>query len=407
MPLDPTALARAALVLSAGSAVAVLFSIAVSHILLGAALLTLLVARQRLRLPPLHWPLALFFLGTVVSLALSPDPAAGLPQIKKFFVYLVLAVLFTTIRSIDHVKRILLVWAVVATASGLWSFVQFWQKRSEAIALHTDFYLHYVGRRITGFMSHWMTFSAEQMMVLLMLSALLLFGAVHRRRAWLWAALVIIGASIALSWTRSVWLGTAAGVCYLMAIWRPRYLLAAPLVAVVLFFLAPRSVRERVTSIYQPHGHADSNDHRRVTLRTGIEMVKAHPWFGVGPEIVGRDFMNYVPADIPKPLPEGFYGHLHNVYLQYAAERGVFTLGALLWFLGKVLADFTRAVRRSASQSALARAVLHGSIAALIGILVEALFELNLGDTEVLTMFLAVLAFGYVAAQGAGEQGHG
>ena len=88
----------------------------------------------------------------------------------------------------------------------------------------------------------------------------------------------------------------------------------------------------------------DSNLHRYVTRRTGIEMIKAHPWFGIGPEMPGKQFQQYLPADIKLPLPEGFYGHLHNVYLQYGAERGIPALLAFLWMIGMMLHDWwTRA----------------------------------------------------------------
>ena len=98
------------------------------------------------------------------------------------------------------------------------------------------------------------------------------------------------------------------------------------------------------------------------------------------------------------PLPTGYYGHLHNVYLQYAAERGLPTLLIFLWLIAKILWDFARALRRKLA-SAEARFVLHGAIAVIIAILAEGFAEYNLGDSEVLTMFLAVVAFGYVAVE--------
>jgi len=123
-------------------------------------------------------------------------------------------------------------------------------------------------------------------------------------------------------------------------------------------------------------------------------MIKAHPWFGLGPEQVGRQFDAYVPPDIRRPLPHGWYGHLHNIYMQYAAERGVPALLFLLWLIGKMLADFGRALwagRLSEDR----RYVVHAAIAVIGAILAEGFFEHNLGDSEVLTMFLIVTSMAY------------
>ena len=43
-------------------------------------------------------------------------------------------------------------------------------------------------------------------------------------------------------------------------------------------------------SLTNPHGETDSNRFRVVTFFTGLEMVKAHPWFGLGPEEIRRNF---------------------------------------------------------------------------------------------------------------------
>jgi O-antigen ligase len=141
--------------------------------------------------------------------------------------------------------------------------------------------------------------------------------------------------------------------------------------------------------------------HRTITRRTGIEIIKAHPLLGIGPEQVKAQFDRWVPADIPRPLPDGWYGHLHNIYLQYAAERGIPTMLAMMWLIGKVLFDFFRRLKRGATGDR--RFILHGAIAVILAILAEGLLEYNLGDSEVLTMFLCVVAFGYLAI----EEEHG
>lgn len=265
------------------------------------------------------------------------------------------------------------------------------------MAEHADFYLAYVADRATGFMGHWMTFGAAQMVALMLTVSLLLFA--PPRKGWpRWLAILaagVIGGSIVIGWTRSVWAATAVAAVYLISVWRPRLLAALPLLLIAGWFVSPRSVRERVVSIYRPHGQVDSNQHRYVTFRAGVAMIKAHPWFGLGPEMPGKQFARWVPPDVPRPLPEGFYGHLHNIYLQYAAERGLPALAAFLWLIGTMVWHWWRRARDTIDGER--RAILHGSIAALIALLIEGFFEHNLGDSEVLSMFWVVVAQGYRA----------
>ena len=70
---------------------------------------------------------------------------------------------------------------------------------------------------------------------------------------------------------------------------------------------------------------------------------------------------------------------------------------ALVWLLVKILFDFLRAVRRLPPGPSDARFLLHGGVAIIIVTALTGLFELNLGDSEVLTLFLAAVACVYVA----------
>jgi O-antigen ligase len=165
----------------------------------------------------------------------------------------------------------------------------------------------------------------------------------------------------------------------------------------LLLWLNPMGVGDRMVSVYRPAGDLDSNQFRVVCRRTAWEMIKAHPFFGLGPEQVKAQFLQYIPADVPRPLPSGAYMHLHNVYLQYAAERGVPALIAFLWFLGRMLWDFLRAARRTAAEERERRFVLHGALAVMIAALSAGWYEHNLNDGEILTLFLTVCACGYLA----------
>jgi O-antigen ligase len=215
--------------------------------------------------------------------------------------------------------------------------------------------------------------------------------------AWAYGSSLILSAAILLGWTRSIWLATVPAVLYLVWFWRPKMTVAVPVAAVAALLVAPSGTRARLTSLFDPHGQTDSNRHRIVTFRTGVEMIKAHPVFGLGPEEISRNFNAYVPANIQRPLPIGYYGHLHNIYLQYAAERGIPGLLLMLWFIGLAVWDCFRGILRVRGARSQQLFVLHGVIAVTIYVLVEGVFEYNLGDSEVLMMFVAVVALGYAA----------
>jgi putative inorganic carbon (hco3(-)) transporter len=386
---------RAALYVTLGSAVSILFSIALSQFLLGLALALLLVSKERWRFPPIERPLLVFFLLTVVAMAFSANPLAGLVQVRKFFVFGIALAVATTYRRIKPVMWTMAAWGGVAAISALRGIGQFVQRYREAHQTGSDYYEFYLDSRLTGFASHWMTFGGELMIVLLMLGALLLFAFDTKVRIFAGVILPILGLALVLGLTRGIFLaGVPAGILYLLWNWRRWSIALVPLVGLTAFWISPPHIKERVLSVVQPHGMDDSNERRVILTRTGIAMIRAHPWLGLGPEQVGPQFADFVPSDIPRPLPKGWYGHLHNVYLQYAAERGIPALGVMLWLLFKILTDLHGAAKQPRFKPV--AWALYGAVAAEIGVLAEGFFEYNLGDSEVLTMFLVVVTCGYV-----------
>jgi putative inorganic carbon (HCO3(-)) transporter len=392
-------LLRAARWFAFASSVAIVIGIAPSQILLGMSLAALLLSGEKLRLPPIKLPLGLFLLGTLIAIAFSGNPAAGLPQVKKIYVFFQLLVVFSLLRDMALIRWLFLSWAVFGSVSASLSFVQFARKVQQAHAAGSDIYSFYVGERITGFMSHWYTFSAEEMYVLLMLAAFLFFAPEARKRMWIWLVVALTSSlGLLLAETRGVWIATAAGGLYLLWFWRRWLVLLLPVVLVAGVLVSPNVIRQRFTSILQPTS-LDSNDFRKVTWRTGLRMIERHPWLGLGPEMPRIHFNEYVPVDIPRPLPVGSYIHLHNIYLHYAAERGIPTLLFFLWLIGRILRDFWRGLRALPPGRDDRRFLLQGGIAVVIATLVDGGANMNLGDSEVLTMFLVVVACGYLALE--------
>jgi O-antigen ligase len=394
-----SALSRAARWLTFGSAASIMFSIAASQILLGLAFAALLLSGDKLRIPRIKWPLALFMLGTVISLVFSGDPIAhGLPQVRKFYVFLELVVVFSCLRNLKVVRWLFLTWAGCGAITALRGCVQFAGKVQEAHQLGQNTYDYYVVQRITGFTSHWNTYSAEEMFALIMVAALLMF-APRARRNWVWAlCAILIGLAVYLADTRGIWIATAVAAVYLVFFWR-RWLCALVPVAIALVYLvSPAPMRERFVSIVRPNS-VDSNQFRKIAWSAGLAMIEKHPLLGIGPDGPKFHFKEYVPPDVWASKPPGFYEHMHNVYLQWAADRGIPTMLAMLWILIQMPIDFWRGLRALPAGPSIRRFLLHGAVAVVLAVMVEGFVEYNLGDSEVLTMFLVATACGYLALE--------
>ena len=96
--VPPPYLEKLSLWLACASAVTILLGISVSQILLAIALGVLLLSGLPLRWPPVSKPLGLFLLWTLVALAFSPDPRGGMDQVRKMIVFLMLLVVYSSVR---------------------------------------------------------------------------------------------------------------------------------------------------------------------------------------------------------------------------------------------------------------------------------------------------------------------
>ena len=152
--------------LAGAVAAAGMVSIGACHTLLGIALATMILRRQRFRLPPFWQLIAVFMAATIFSAALNGHFREGLPQLRKFYVCMILPVLYSNLRTLWQVRRVLLAMAAAGTASAAWGMVQFYRKYEQAAERGEPFYQYYVGSRITGFTSHWQTFAGDMMLAI-------------------------------------------------------------------------------------------------------------------------------------------------------------------------------------------------------------------------------------------------
>ncbi len=401
-----------------------LVSIAASEAFLAAASLVyaidLLRHPVRPRFPPIKLPLALFCLGTVVSLGWAENTAVGWLAVRKLDLFVIWLLAANLIVSAAHLNILYRALFFESAAAGLVAAGQFVVLYRRIEATHPDrLYASLAGERITGFMGHWMNFGGQQMLSFAALLAFVLLGAGAaagsgkpgrepeepkpqgegkaaprslRRSTLAWLALAIVAASIVLNFTRGVWLGCFVAAVYLAARSKPRWLWAFAAFVVLAYFAAPGLVRQRLRSVLHPSSDPSASI-RFEMWQAGWEMIRKHPWTGVGPNNVMEVYPLYLPAG--KALVAGYHEHLHNDFLEIAAERGLPCGAAWLWLMA-ALAWNAWKIRRRLAAELRPTWIADAALAAWLAFMVEGCFEFNFGASPVLMTFLFISSTPFV-----------
>ncbi len=334
---------------------------------------------------PSFYPWLLAFLaGGVVAVAFSPEVTVSLRYLEKFVKFFGIFLFFGSVTRRQIEKA--LFWTIgVGGASATWALGQyFWFKKIDLM------------HRIDGFMSHWMTFSGQVMILSVVVAAWLLF---RRRRAedwkWLrlslWSVLVVLVLACLLTMTRSAWIGLAGGIALLLALRHFRLVLPGLLVLVLLFALSPARFKDR---FYSGFNLNDTTTRGRLELaETGLEMIRLHPWTGVGPRLVQRTALQLKGGD---GFPSELFQHLHNNVLQIAAELGIPVLLIWLGLWIRVLLDLWRFRR---SEDELLRFLAHAALAVVVSVQLMGLFEYNFGDSEIAVLLFFVITVPYALSR--------
>ena len=364
-----------------GIVAAMQLSIAAAQILLTIAsaawLASHLTRGERLAAPPFFWPLVAYAALTLISAGFSIDPEASFVDSKQLVLLMLVPLTYDLARG-ARAHFVVSIILTIGAASAFYGIVQYAVMNFDSL-----------GRRPTGALSHWMTYSGTLMLVSCAATARLLYGTSGR----LWAAFVMpaLLVSLTLTLTRGAWVGLAVGVAVLFLSKNFRLLALLPLLLVIGILLAPEDVRVRVMSIFNP---SDLTSRDRVAmLQAGAAMVKDYPLTGVGPNQIERAYPRYRVAEAVKPTNP----HLHNVPMQIAAERGLPALAVWLWFVASAAIGLWRLLRKSRHKSLAAAAL--GCMAAMLA---AGLTEYNFGDSEFLMLLLVIITLPFAANRDGG-----
>ena len=171
----------------------------------------------------MFWWLAAYGVATVFSALNSVDPTASLVDCKQLVLFLIVPVVYRFARG----SRALTFATVIISVGAL----------SALIGIAQFGLLHFdnLGQRPHGSLTHYMTYSGVLMLVACAAAARLVFrreGAHFFGGSRTWTVLVMpaLIVALALTFTRSAWVGLVAGVGVLIVLKDRRLLAAIPLV---------------------------------------------------------------------------------------------------------------------------------------------------------------------------------
>ena len=332
-------------------------------------LIALLRRETQLSFPGFFQPLLAYAALSIVVCFFSVNPEVSFRDARELLLYLVVPITMSAAVS-THGRS----WTTSALlASGLTS------------SIYSIAYLvikSRPGERVHGFMGHYMTQAG--LLLLFICAALSLWLFLKDRRRCLWGAgFVLAIVSLALTLTRSAWVGVVVAAAFILLLYRPKALLLIPVIIALFFLVSPQPMKRRALSTFSLL--ASSPALRIEYLKAGWLIIRDFPLHGTGPDTVDMVFQNpkYGLSEVGRQNV-----HLHNNLVQIAAERGLPTFLAWMTFivwafvsLLKLLRDRDSAVFPYAATAA----------AALLGLFTAGLFEYNFADSEVAVLFLYLL----------------
>jgi O-antigen ligase len=166
--------------------------------------------------------------------------------------------------------------------------------------------------------------------------------------------LALAGAALMATLSRGAWLAAAAGlaVAALPGLVRPRAgargraALALTLAALPALAFGALALREalRARLAEGPASGATSAPARLAIARGALELWRAHPWLGTGPDTFGLAFTRVQTPDLARHAWFGSPLHAHSALLQVLATLGLLGVLALIaWFAAAGLARRARA----------------------------------------------------------------
>ena len=194
-----------------------------------------------------------------------------------------------------------------------------------------------------------------------------------------------------LTFTRGVWFGFIGGLSIGLFLWKPKYIVAMALAAILgfwSFYSVSPSFRSRID---RTTAEMNGESERKILWKAHGQIFRENPVFGAG---YGQNTKQLARVYSEINAPAGtLISHAHNQYIHLAAGTGILGLLCYLGIWGFFLKkswDLWRWLATDSWDKGIALGLIIGQLAFMIGSLTEANFE----HSKV--RFMVMLAWAYV-----------
>ena len=348
-----------------------------SDALIGVLLAVLVVRHMMpnapaLRRTRLDLPVILFAAASVASLLSLTGNLTGevVALIKAFGGFLLFFIATQCVRDLRDALLVIAAVIGAAIVQAVQTIIPF-ATGGQAVSLDT---------RATGTLIDPNLFAGYLVLVIPLVIAL---GATFRRR---WPLLPTIGATLvlaaalAVTLSRSGWLGLIAGAIVLLVLLRTYWRRITAVLIVVAGCVVLAGLSGPIASRLAPsdNGPMQMLSDREEVWSTAVRMTIDHPIFGVGVD----SFQVFYPLYSGR---DDELNHAHNLFLNIVAERGL--LGLLAF--GLVITLLFRSLARAFRQvdTLIGRALVAALLASFLAYFAHSIFDVSYYDYKVLLLF--------------------
>ncbi len=344
------------------------FTIALTQIALGVALLTwmaraFLTKQMRLHGLGLEWAFLAYVAAEILSLIFSTNVSQSIIYLKRLLLIPIVYLIALNIDSKSRFRQLLLVFMASVTVYSAWGIISYFVDPTVRVR-------HIHNSMTVGGIT--------------MIGALPGFAAATTMedKKWRWLGLfsgMINLLCLILTSTRGSWLGFLAGILLILYLTNRRALIAVPVLIAAFYLLQPASFVHRVRHFFDPTW--GTNAKRLLWWSVGVRVIKDHPLVGIGDVGTADIYKQYSPPDVQELI-----GHFHSNYVHIAVTLGGIGLLAFLFMLIKITQALYQAYARSHQTDELLGTWTLASLAAFLAFNLNGFFEWNFGDAEVITI---------------------